>query len=206
MSGLTGTNYPLCMYMCQSVCVFDRPGRDTYDNTAVSYSPGSGSDCNGTECLPFIISFLISFCIFLHFQLHVCSCPAHCALLLYCVGWRNGEMDGENGQTSLSVDVGALRRSHTFIQLITNAPMSLFVWVPCRLAVGAWRYKECRIPLFAFDVHRLQCVCVCVCVCVRAFVLSMWFVRGRIRMCGFAQQRSETSVASATAPFSLFQP
>lgn len=47
------------------------------------------------------------------------------------------ETDGENGQTSLSVDVGALRHSHTFIQLITNAPLSLSVWVPCRLAVGA---------------------------------------------------------------------
>lgn len=195
MSGLTGTNYPLCMYVCQSVWVFDRPGRDTYDNTAVSYSPESGSDYIGTEWLPFYYCFL-------HISSNIWLCLLISCPMRSSARERGMEKWSERWRARTDVTVSRCRSSQTLTHFHSahhKRPLSLSVWVPCRLAVGAWRYRG-----VGFHCLLLTCVRpqprVCVHLCWRGFL------RGGIHMCGFARRRSETSVAPATAPSSLFQP
>lgn len=66
------------------------------------------------------------------------------------------------------------------------------------LAVGVWRYSGVGFHCLLFDVRPPS---VCVCVCVTACMCAI--VRGCIRMCGFAQRRSETSVAWQRRPLSF---
>lgn len=91
----------------------------------------------------------------------------------FCFDVWDGSTGGEIGLTSLSADVGGVRHSHTFIQLVTNALLPLSAWAPCWSMVGVWRF------LRGVGFHCLLLTCVrpqpCVCMCVHLCVSVVWW-------------------------------
>lgn len=204
MSGLTGTNYPLCMYVCQSVRVFDGPASDTYDNTAVSDSSGVWEWLFWSWMTPFLLIarlYLFIFCFCLRFQPCVCSHPTHCtssALQCGTEKWR----DRRREWTDVTVSRCRSSQTLTHFHSAHHKRPAVFICLGA-VPVSSGRVTFSRgvgfhcLPLTRARPQPPVCVHLCV------DVVS-W---GDVFVCVvFAQQRSETAVAPETAPSSLFQP
>lgn len=182
MSGLTGTNYPLCMYVCQSVRVFDGPARDTYDNTAVSDSSGVWEWLFWSWMTPFLLIarlYFFIFCFCLRFQLRVCSHPTHCASSALQCGtekWRDRRREWTD------VTVSRCRSSQTLTHFHSAHHKRPAVFI----CLGAVPVSSGRVTFSrGVGFHCLPLTRARPQLPVCAFVCWRGFMRGHIRMCGF---------------------
>lgn len=146
-----------CACMCDGKGDFDVPGRDTYNNTAVALATIIPEpDDSVYYCFP-------------AFGAKCFWIQSHLWLLCLCLSvW-----DGARGQTSQSVDVGAVRLAHAFLLLVTTAhSLSVFLLLGSVLpGSGCVTFVRRRIPLYFWCASTLG-VC--------AFSVSVWFCEGNV--------------------------
>lgn len=124
--------------MCVRISVFDRPCSDTYDNTAVSYSLGSGSDYTGTEWLP--IHGCAHFWKYIFLYNSSFTSAQATPTGVYCSWMWDGQTERELGEWA-DITVSHLRSSLTLTHFRSARHKHPSVWAPCRLAAGTWRYS-----------------------------------------------------------------
>lgn len=146
-----------CACMCDGKGDFDVPGRDTYNNTAAALA----------TIIPELNDSVYYCFIIVEPNVSESSHTSGCCALCLCV-W-----DGARGQTSQSVDVGAVRRAHALLLPVTTAhSLSVFLLLGSVLPLsGRVTFLRRRIPLCFWCTSTLG-VC--------AFSVSVWFCEGNV--------------------------